>query len=81
MAVLPSNVLPPLQTSVTTIYTGQKLLTLAWPASLTNAYLEVAANLSSGSWTPALLTPTQSGGLNAVTIPATGDQQFFRLRQ
>ncbi len=55
---------------------------LTWPANATGFTLQSTTNLVSPAvWTPVLPGPVVVNGLNAVTNPITGTQQFFRLSQ
>ena len=50
-------------------------LTISWPADATGYTLESSPTLPASTWTP---VPNVTG--NSVTIPVTGNGQFYRLR-
>ncbi|MFN7137977.1 MAG: hypothetical protein ACK4UN_01415 [Limisphaerales bacterium] len=52
---------------------------ISWPSSVSGT-VQSASTLGS-TWSDVVQTPTESGGNKTVTIPASGSQQFFRLRQ
>ncbi|MBA4149999.1 MAG: hypothetical protein H0X66_17950 [Verrucomicrobia bacterium] len=52
---------------------------ISWPASV-SGILEGATTLP-GNWSDVPQTVNEDDGLKTVTIPTSGDQQFFRLRQ
>jgi len=56
-------------------------LVLSWPTNFTGYILQSTTNLSSPIWTTNLSAPVIVNGLNAVTNPFSGTQQFFRLGQ
>lgn len=59
--------------------TGTNLL-VAWPAAATNFLLQSSARLGPNQqWTPVPQTATTTGGRLTVTLPASGEQGFFRL--
>jgi hypothetical protein len=55
---------------------------LTWPGSSPVFSLESTTNLlATGSWTAVPQPPVFSNGTYNVTLPATNNQQFFRLRK
>jgi uncharacterized repeat protein (TIGR03803 family) len=65
---------------------SQGSLVLSWPTNYAgfdySGYtLESATNLGSPAWTSNLPTPAMINGQKSVTVPVTGTQQFYRLRQ
>jgi uncharacterized repeat protein (TIGR03803 family) len=54
---------------------------LAWPTNYTGFTLQAATDLSSPMWTTNLPAPVVVNGVNTVTNPVSGTQQFFRLSQ
>ena len=57
-------------------------LILTWPAYATGFTLQFTTNLASpATWTAVSPGPVFVNGLNTVTNPATGAQQFYRLSQ
>jgi uncharacterized repeat protein (TIGR03803 family) len=66
---------------LTVIPSGDNVV-LSWPTSATGFTLQSTTNLgSSPIWTTNLPAPVIFNGQNAVTIPISGGQQFFRLSQ
>ncbi|MCL4785954.1 MAG: hypothetical protein KJ070_04055 [Verrucomicrobia bacterium] len=57
------------------------LATITYPAKATNYVLEAATLLPAVSWSTVTNTSTVSGRDRRVQLPATGNAQFFRLRQ
>ena len=55
-------------------------LALAWPTSFTGYVLESKTNLASASWNPVNAPLLTNGSTISLTLPASGRQQFFRLR-
>ncbi|MCI0539789.1 MAG: hypothetical protein L0Z50_31665 [Verrucomicrobiales bacterium] len=55
-----------------------KRLELFWPVS--PASVLEASGFASASWAAVTDTPTIQNGLNVLTLPATNQQRFFRLR-
>lgn len=54
---------------------------LTWPGAAAGFAVQVSSNLTSG-WVTLTNVPTLTGDTNwTVTVPATGSQQFFRLRR
>jgi gluconolactonase len=53
---------------------------LSWPAPSTGFALQQASQLTPDSWTNSPATPDVSNGLNQVSVDATNDVMFFRLR-
>ena len=56
-------------------------VTLSWPAALSNYVLQSAANLGAGEWNTNLGPPSVNGKSLFITLPATNQQQFYRLSQ
>ena len=57
-------------------------LILTWPTNSTGLSLQSAPNLGpSVVWTTSSWTPVVVNGLNTITNPVAGTQQFFRLTQ
>jgi uncharacterized repeat protein (TIGR03803 family) len=54
---------------------------LTWPTSATGLTLQSATNVFSTAWTAIPTAPVVVNGLNTVTNPISGPQQFFRLNQ
>ena len=54
---------------------------LAWPTNFNGYTLQSTTNLASPMWTTNLPAPVVVNGLNTVTNPISGTQQFFRLSQ
>jgi uncharacterized repeat protein (TIGR03803 family) len=54
---------------------------LTWPTNFKGFSLQSTMNLSSPVWTTNLPAPVVVNGLNTVTNPISGTQQFFRLSQ
>ena len=55
---------------------------ISWPTNGAGGLaLESAATLPSAAWQRVAQTPSVSGGSNVVTLAATNQQQFFRLRR
>jgi uncharacterized repeat protein (TIGR03803 family) len=54
---------------------------LTWPTNLTGFTLQSITNLASPIWTTNLTAPVVVDGLNTLTNPISGTQQFFRLSQ
>jgi hypothetical protein len=71
-----SGVTPPMPAPSLTVTVGAGGLTLSWPAAVTGYLLESAPALPATTW-----TPVAGVANNSVTVPLTGDAQFFRLRQ
>jgi uncharacterized repeat protein (TIGR02543 family) len=59
-----------------TIQQAGSSVNLAWPANASDYVLESSGNVSTGPWTPVSGVTT-----NSVTLPISGTNQFFRLRQ
>jgi hypothetical protein len=56
-------------------------LIISWPAGFAGYALQSTTDLDhSGSWVPVAQTVESVDGLNRVTLPLTGQLQFFRLR-
>ena len=61
--------------------TGMTVM-LTWPTNLTGFTLQSTTNLSPpAAWTPISSGPVVVNGVNTVTNPISGTQQFFRLAQ
>jgi uncharacterized repeat protein (TIGR03803 family) len=60
--------------------TGANVI-LSWPTNFTGYTLQSTPNLASPVWTTNLPAPVVVNGLNTVTNPISGTQQFFRLSQ
>jgi len=71
--------LPANQPQLTIFPSGPNLI-LTWPTNATGLVLQSAMNLASPVWTPAS-SALVVNGLNTVTNPISGTQQFFRLSQ
>jgi len=56
-------------------------LTLSWPVASTGFIPLSSTNLASGTWTMVLPSPQIVGNQWQVTLPVTGNAQFFRLAQ
>jgi uncharacterized repeat protein (TIGR03803 family) len=54
---------------------------LTWPINATGLVLQSATDLGSPVWTTNSTAPVVVNGLNTVTNPISGTQQFFRLSQ
>lgn len=54
---------------------------ISWPASATGWTLQRTIGLAPVDWQSVSETPVQVGDNNVVTLPSTGDSQFFRLSQ
>jgi hypothetical protein len=59
--------------------TASDTLRLSWPASATGYFLESGVSLAD-DWSPMTEIPTLEGDQYVVTIPTSGNQRFFRLR-
>ncbi len=65
-----------------TIIPSRTNLILTWPAYATGFTLQFTTNLASpATWTTVSPGPVVVSGLNTVTNPITGAQQFYRLSQ
>ncbi|HRY47059.1 MAG TPA: hypothetical protein P5186_03340 [Candidatus Paceibacterota bacterium] len=65
--------------TLTATLSGQNLV-ISWPASAAGFALQSTALLGSGAnWTAVATPPTTADGVNSVTVPVTGQAQFFRL--
>jgi uncharacterized repeat protein (TIGR03803 family) len=74
-----SLLLPPPQL---TIILSEPNVILTWPTNAAGFTLQSTTNLgSSAGWTTNLPPPVVVNGLNTVTSPVSGTQQFFRLSQ
>ena len=56
-------------------------VTLSWPAALSNYVLQSVGNLGAGEWNTNLGSPSVNGKNLFITLPATNQQQFYRLSQ
>jgi O-glycosyl hydrolase len=57
-------------------------ITVSWPSTATNYVLEKSAGIDGASnWSAVTNTPQPNGQEVSVTVPAVGQQQFFRLRK
>ncbi len=56
-------------------------ITISWPVPATGYALESQTNLASGGWISVGDVPTTNGGTLSVVLPASGPQQFFRLKK
>jgi hypothetical protein len=56
-------------------------LTLSWPAAAAGFTLQSCTNLGSGAWATVSPSAQMVGAQWQVTVPASGDAQFFRLAQ
>src|SRR5439155_15426133 len=66
---------------LTTILSGANII-LTWPANAAGFTLQSTTNLVSPTvWTIVFPAPAIVNGLNAVTNPISGTQQFYRLTQ
>jgi hypothetical protein len=52
---------------------------VSWPASATNLVLESSSSLAAG-WTAVATAPATNQQVASVTLPISGPQQFFRLK-
>lgn len=64
-----------------TIQAASPNVLISWPASATGFTLQKNSNLNTTNWTAVTQTTNVVNGTNFVTIPATGGDQFFRLKQ
>ncbi|MGD0744584.1 MAG: glycoside hydrolase family 43 protein [Verrucomicrobiota bacterium] len=55
-------------------------MTLSWPLPSLGLTLVCNTNLTSGTWTEVSQPPQMVGSQWQVTVPMSGDQQFFRLQ-
>jgi subtilisin-like proprotein convertase family protein len=73
--ILNLTVLVPLQ-----ILQSQTNVVISWPASVTNARLQLSSILSgSNTWSNVVTTPVSIGGRLTVTSPISGENAFYRL--
>lgn len=56
-------------------------VTLSWPASASDYYLEMSSNLLVSNWTIVAAPTNIVGESRVVLLPASGEQKFFRLRK
>ncbi|MDB6067357.1 MAG: regulatory domain of in-like proprotein convertase [Pedosphaera sp.] len=54
---------------------------LSWPASASGFNLEYSGDFTSTNWTSVVTAPVTNGGDITITLPMSGSQQFYRLRQ
>jgi uncharacterized repeat protein (TIGR03803 family) len=64
-----------------TITSAAENVILSWPTNFTGFTLQSTTNLASPLWATNLTPPVAVNGLNTVTNPISGTQQFFRLSQ
>jgi alpha-L-arabinofuranosidase len=64
-----------------TVVLADKNLTLSWPAASAGFGLETRTNLVSGAWAPVAVPPQLGGSSWQVTVPVTGNEQYFRLQR
>ena len=55
-------------------------ITVSWPAGDAVFELQSAGSLTQPSWQPVSKPPTLSAEMYHLTLPVTGDAQFFRLK-
>jgi uncharacterized repeat protein (TIGR03803 family) len=73
--------LPVLRPPLTITASGQNVV-LSWPTAATGFALQVTTNFGPSSiWTTNFPTPVVANGVNTVTNPMSGTQQFYRLSQ
>ena len=72
------TITPPPQLSIALVGTN---VTLSWPAALSNYVLQSVANLGAGGWNTNLGSPSVNGKNLFIKLPATNQQQFYRLSQ
>jgi hypothetical protein len=67
---------PPSERPTLSIARTGDTVTISWPANATGFTLETSPTLSPATWTPV-------GGVtgNSVSVPASGNASYFRLRQ
>jgi hypothetical protein len=56
-------------------------LVLSWPIYPTGFVVESTPSLSAPSWTTIVASPLVIDGTNSLTLPASANQKFFRLRR
>ena len=56
-------------------------ITLKWPANATGFGLQSTTNLVDGTWPAVPGTPSVINGLNNLTLPASGAQTYYRLKE
>ena len=56
-------------------------ITISWPAPATGYALESQTDFASGGWVSVGNVPTTNGSTLSVVLPASGTQQFFRLKK
>jgi thiol-disulfide isomerase/thioredoxin len=56
-------------------------VTLSWPGTEFGYLVESKTNLSSGNWLPVSAPIQMTNGQHAISIPADGSRQFFRLNK
>jgi hypothetical protein len=60
---------------------GGSELVISWPRTVRTVSVETTTALGApGSWTTLAVQPVANGEIMSVTLPLTGQQQFFRLR-
>jgi uncharacterized repeat protein (TIGR03803 family) len=73
--------LPVLRPPLTITPLGQNVV-LSWPTTATGFTLQATTNFGTSSiWATNFPTPVVANGVNTVTNPISGTQQFFRLSQ
>ena len=72
------SITPPPQLSIALVGTN---VTLSWPAALSNYVLQSVGSLGAGGWNTNLGPPSVNGKSLFITLPATNQQQFYRLSQ
>ena len=65
---------------MSTTTTGSSL-TLAWPVNAAGYTVMTTTNLAGANWSPATLTPQINGRQWQVTLPLSGNQQFYQLQK
>jgi len=64
-----------------TIIRGNGNVSIRWPASEVGYSVESATQPGGGLWSNVGITPVVTDGENVVTVPASSNAQFFRLRR
>jgi|GEM_PF-1014808 len=72
---------PVVPTELKIVSDGAKKLQISWPVSVTGVQLESTSDLASGVWTQASEVPSVNGESYQVTIDATDQTRFYRLRR
>jgi hypothetical protein len=76
-----SLTLPPVSAPQLTIVLSGSNVVLTWPATATAFTLQSTKLGSSAFWSTNSPAPVLVNGLNTVTNPISGAQQFYRLSQ